>query len=291
MPLLPLVALAYVLWPAPFAPPAWADDYDVTARPPETLPPGTVIGTAAPDGWSHLVIKSLPRVRPGEEAKVPPLARSLTVRMTRWMFTAFVADVRPVRHGRHTRYHLRAVALGLGTTVNGQDVVVTPQTAKQHGVELDWITRQILDRGYATQSLATIVVHGPTFALMDTPVWFRCGTKNRLVRFRYALLVDAPTGRLDVLVWLLDPEGGCGGTAEAAVLFPDQIDEAELVADPQGFDALGIANEATFGVDRLPAHRAKITLPAGVWQLATRTRFTPEQAHELESGLRQLGLP
>jgi len=291
VPLLPLVALAYVLWPAPFAPPAWADDYDVTARPPETLPPGTVIGTAAPDGWSHLVIKSLPRVRPGEEAKVPPLARSLTVRMTRWMFTAFVADVRPVRHGRHTRYHLRAVALGLGTTVNGQDVVVTPQTAKQHGVELDWITRQILDRGYATQSLATIVVHGPTFALMDTPVWFRCGTKNRLVRFRYALLVDAPTGRLDVLVWLLDPEGGCGGTAEAAVLFPDQIDEAELVADPQGFDALGIANEATFGVDRLPAHRAKITLPAGVWQLATRTRFTPEQAHELESGLRQLGLP
>ena len=120
------VAVWY-LWPA--SPPAWADDYDVTARPPETIPPGTVIGTT-PDGWSHLVIKSLPRVRPGDEQKVPPIARSQTIEMTRWMFAAFVADVRPDTRGSETRHHLRAVAvLGLGTSVNGRDVVITPETA------------------------------------------------------------------------------------------------------------------------------------------------------------------
>src|SRR5262249_14142356 len=81
----------------------------------------------------HLVIKSRPRVRPGEEKNIPATARSLTVRMSQWMVTSFVADVRPETRGHETRYHLRAVALGLGTNVGGRDVVITPGTAEDHG--------------------------------------------------------------------------------------------------------------------------------------------------------------
>jgi hypothetical protein len=39
-------------------PPAWADDYDVTAAEPERIAPGTVVERGPPAGWSHLVIKS-----------------------------------------------------------------------------------------------------------------------------------------------------------------------------------------------------------------------------------------
>jgi hypothetical protein len=278
---------SWYLWPSAAPAPVWASEYDLAAKAPEALPSGTVVGSSPPEGWSHLVIKSLPRVRPGEEAKIPRLARSETVEMTRWMFTVFVADVRPETRGHETRHHLRAIALGLGTSVNGRDVVITPEGAKAEGVELGWITRQIITKGYETQRLAVIVIHGPTFALMDTPVWFRCGAVNKLIRYRYALLVDDHTGQLDVLLWGLDPTGDCSGASSAVLLKPNNIDEAELVPDPKGFNLAGIASDSTFGVDALPRLSTPLPLPSELRELSEKTKFTAEEARELERGLRE----
>ncbi|MBA4189745.1 MAG: hypothetical protein C0467_17300 [Planctomycetaceae bacterium] len=279
---------AWYLWPTETPAPVWAADYDLTTRSPEALSPGTVVSTTAPAGWSHLVIKSLPRIRPGQESKIPPLARSQTVRMTRWMFTVFAADVRPETRSGETRHHLRSIALGLGTSVGGRDMVITPETAKEHGVHLDWITRQILTKGYQTQRLAVIVIQGPTFALMDTPVWFRCGESNRLIRYRYALLVDSATGHLDVLLWPLDTSGKCPDPGTAVRLNANNLDEAELVPDPKGFDVLGIASDSTFGVDRLPTKSVPFPLPPELHPLASQTKFTPDEARNLETHLREL---
>jgi hypothetical protein len=238
---------------------------------------------AATDGWTHLVIKSLPRVRPSERSKVD----ALTVRMTAWLFTAFAADVRPETQGVHTRHTLRRVALGLGTEINGRHTVLDVPTAKAHGVELNWITETILSKAHEAQALATVVVHGPTMGLVDTAVWFRCGAANQLVRFRYALLVDADSGRLDVLLWALAPPD-CRDPAEAVWLNPNQIDPAELIPDKKQFSLVGIPSEAAFGVDRLPPHRAKASLAPDLLPLATRTKFTPDDARALEAGLRRL---
>jgi hypothetical protein len=273
-------------------PPAWANDYDLTAKPPEAIAPGTVVDRSAPAGWSHLVIKSLPRVRPSEVGRVPNnivVGRDGTVRMASWMFTVFTADVVPEHRGEHTRYRLRAIGLGLGTNVNGRDVVVTPETAKQFGLELDWIGKEILTTGYRVQGQARVVVHGPSFALLDTPVWFRCDPTHRLVRYRYALLVDASTGRLDVLLWRLGGDGGeCADLGSVVHLTADTIDEAELVPDPAEFNALGIPSEAAFAVDKLPVHLLKAALPPELLAPAGKTRFTPDEARALEEGLRQL---
>jgi hypothetical protein len=283
--------IVWAVWPKRLPPPAWAGDYDVTARPPEAIAPGTVIERSAPPGWSHLVIKSLPRVRPSERAKL----LSPVVENAAWMFTAFVADVRPVEQpGSGPKYRLRAIALGLGgASADGRDVIVTPETAKEHGVKLGWITHKILTKGYETQREAKVVVQGPvqgpTFGLVDTPVWFRCGEHNRLIRFRYALLVDELSGRLDVVVWAFDPQGGCVDPASAVVLAPNTIDEAELIPDLSKFaGGLTVAEDA-FGVDRLPPHRARLLLPEAIRSLAIQTKeFTPDDAHTLEAELRRL---
>ena len=233
--------VAWQLWPTSLVPPEWANQYDVNARPPATIPAGTVVGSGPPEGWSHLVLKSLPRVRPREESKIPALWRSRTVRMSRWMFTAFVADIRPETRGGETRYHLGKVALGLGTSINGRDVIITPKTAKDHGVELDrLITEPMLTKGYETQKLAMTVAHGDTFAVVDTPVWFRCGQQNRLIRFRFGLLVDAATGG-SMLVWVLDPKAWRRGVA--VLLNPSQINEAELIPTPTA--STGLASRTT----------------------------------------------
>ena len=223
-------------------------------------------------------------MRPEHREKV----NALTVRMTSWMFAAFIADVQPAKQEGATRYRLRAVALGLATSANGQDTNITPETAAQHGIQLNLITRPILTNGYEIQRLAVVVVHGPTLALVNTPVWYRCGEKNRLIRFRYALLVDGSTGRLDVLVWALDSEDACGGSSLEVVLAPDTIDEAELVPDLSKFTAGLTTAEDGFGVDRLPPHRTRLLLTPDVRDLAAKTRFTPDEPRELEAGLRRL---
>ena len=240
------------------APAAWADDYDVAATAPETIAPGTVVENGPPRGWSHLVIKSLPRVKSSEIPRVPtPLGlgfgRDQVVRQVSWMFTVFTADVVPEQHGSHTRYRLRAIGLGLGATVNGRDTVLTSATAEQFGLTLKFYEKMTLDTGYEIQQQSRVVVHGSSFALVDTPVTFRCGDKNRMVRFRYAMLVDAHTGRLDVFCWQIGAEGGeCANLSRAVLLAPNTIDKAELLVDLSGFDKNSIPNELAFGWTTCP---------------------------------------
>ena len=91
--------MARVGCPADPAPPVeWVAEYDTSAKPPDRLAPGTVVGSSAPAGWSHLVIK-----RPAARAiltrsrccgKRFPFAAGEGIRLTTWMFTAFTADVR-----------------------------------------------------------------------------------------------------------------------------------------------------------------------------------------------------
>ncbi|MCI0705048.1 MAG: hypothetical protein L0241_28645 [Planctomycetia bacterium] len=273
-------------------PPAWANEYDVTVRSPEMIAPGAVVESSAPAGWSHLVIKSLPRVRASEVSRVPSpfgLGREYTVRMASWMFTAFAADVVPERQGEHTRFRLRAIGLGLGTKINARDTIITPETASTFGKSLDLIEKEILTTGYKVQSQARVVVHGPSFALLDTPVCFRCSDKHRLVRYRYALLVEAPTGRLDVLLWRLGGEGGeCADLTSAVYLAPNTVDESELIPDESEFNIVGGASDLAFAVDRLPKHLLQVALPEEIVSLAEKTRFTADQARDLEDGLRQL---
>jgi hypothetical protein len=260
--------------------------YELTARPPEIIASGTVIDRTAPKGWSHLIIKGLPRLRAGEGAVFPLLTRSETVRMASWMCTAFVADVATDGPDRSAR--LRAVGLGLGTSVHGRDTIVTASTAKQFGAHLGVFGGEILTKAYEIQAKAVMPIRGPSLGLLDTPVWFRCGHENRLVRYRYALLVDPSTGRLDVLLWSLGADGGqCSELSEIVQVAANTIDEAELVIDRQKVNALGIPADDAFAVDRLPPGR-RLKFPVDLRSLAAQTRFTQDDAHRLELRLRTL---
>jgi hypothetical protein len=278
--------LAWALWPGPPAPVSWVNEYDVASEPPELLPPGTVVGQTAPPGWSHLIVKSHPRIAPAERPKVS----DLTARMATLLFTAFAADVRPSPDGRPPRHRLRAVGIGLGNRIDGRDTILTPDTAGRFGADLDWIGRAILSTGCERQKQSVVVFRGPTMALVDTPVHFRCPDRHRLIMFRYALLVDEPTGRLDPLVWLFDPtgRGGCAGERVVMELLPpDLVNEPELYVDLNEF-TLGVPAEPAFAVDRLPPGRVQIPMPSGLRPLAEQTRYSPEEAARLEGELRKL---
>jgi hypothetical protein len=271
----------WAAWPASSSSrPTWTAEYDVSSRPPEAIPPGTIIDRGAPAGWSHLVVKSLPRVRESERPKI----RATTAKYAEWMFTAFVADVR-AEGGRN---RICNVALGLGCEVEGQHTIITPESGAECGVELGWITRSILSTAYERQQKSSMVVfQGPTAWLVDTPVWFHRNGKHTLHRFRYLLLADGPGGPLDVVVWTVGPNGELDDPPTAVRLKPNTIDEAELVVDKSEF-MLGVPSEAAFAVDRLPPGRPIGELPAELRPLAGQSRFTADEAAALEAGIRRI---
>lgn len=282
-------ALVWALLPPPA--PEWNTDYDTSAKPPDAIAPGTLVERGPPAGWSHLVIKSLPRVRAGEVPKLPrnPLvSREKLVEMTAWMFTAFAADVVREEQGGRSRYKLRAIGLGLGASANGRDTVFTADTAAQFGIELDFIRKEVITTSYRVQDRARVLALGPSFAVLDTPVTYRCGDRNRMIRFRYALLADTKTGALDVLCWRVGDEPEHSDLTRAVLLPPNLVDEPELVADPKGFSLAGIPGELAFGVDALPPHRLEVPLPEALRALAGANRFSAAEARELEAKLRDL---
>lgn len=271
--------------------PTWLNDYDLSVTQPEPIAPGTVVEDTPPAGWSHLIIKSLPRVKPSEIAKLPTnpfVGRDGLVRQVSWMFTVFTADVVKEQQAGHSRYRLRAIGLGLGANVHGRDTVLTVESAERLGIKLDPIQAITLTTGYRVQQQSRVVVLGPTFAVVDTPVTFRCGERNYALRFRYALLVHPHTGTMEVLAWRLGLENGqCADLTRAVLLHPNTIDEAELVPDLNEFP-LGIPNERAFGVEELPPHRLEVTIPEPIRELAGQTRFTADEAFRLETALRKL---
>jgi hypothetical protein len=273
-------ALAWRFWPSTPAP-DWSALYDVRSEPLVLLDAGTVVGTAGPDGWSHLLVKSHPRIHPDDRPRV----NSLVARKASFLFTALVADVRP----DGGRWGLRAVGVGLGTRVNGADVILAPD--RPFGADLDFIDRAILAAGYERQRQGRLVVRSPAFALADAPVHFRTPDGvHRLVAFRYALLVDEPTGRLDALVWWHDPTGAydrAGEAIEVVSLPKDLVQEPLLHVDTDQF-TLGIPSESAFAVDRLPDHVGRFVAPDDLRPLLLRSRYSPEEARRVETALRGL---
>ena len=114
--------------------------------------------------------------------------------------------------------------------------------------------------------------------------------KHQLVRFRYALLVDTATGRLDTLVWMVGPDGRLAEKPEIGWLRPDTVDHAELVVDRDQIEG-GIPKfgaDGALAVEGLPPVREKSPLPAEIRGLAAQTRFTAPEARALEAALRKL---
>jgi hypothetical protein len=249
---------------------------DVTVRPLERIPAGTVIGNDAPTGWTHLLLKSHPRPGAGDVAQVS----ADHLQLAGLLFTALVAEVRQ-EGGRH---RLARVAVGLGTRVGGKDVIITPQTQQSLGANLGLLARMVLAR--ADEKLAGVVsvARSPSLAVFDAPNLMLRGGRHRPMVLRYAVLLEPTTGRLDTLVWLLDPEEG--SSAEAAEwLPPAKVDEGVLHVDGREF-TLGFPNERSFALCRLPAGQRRLTFPEPLRALACQPRLSEALAVDLEARLR-----
>ncbi len=254
--------------------------HDVSGRSLDLIPAGTVIGSDAPRGWSHLLLKSRPRAAAGDVGKLS----EDSIRLAGLLFTALAADVRADRD----RYRLERVAVGMGTRIGEEDVIVTPQTQRQLGADLGFVAGIVLSTAHDRLGEIKIVARAPAFALFDAPNLMLRGDRHRPVVLRYAVLVEETTGKLDTLLWLLDKDdsgGHAGPVGPMEWLPPNKIEDCVLHVDGREF-TLGNPTEKAFAMSRLPQGQKQIDFPASIRAAAAGQKMTAETAGALEAGLR-----
>ncbi|MGH7225356.1 MAG: hypothetical protein ACRELF_19210 [Gemmataceae bacterium] len=260
--------------------------YDVTLRRLEPIPPGTVIDKKAPKGWSNLIIKSYSRPDAGDVKQLSFTAS----RLTRLLFTAILADVKPDKDGSDGKhYKLARVAVGLGTRIGDKDTVITPDTQKRLGAGLGLLARVVLRTAQEKLGEITIVARSATFLVFDSPSLMVVDGKHKSIVLRYAVLVEERSGRLDTLVWALSREDGgkySGPIGAIEWLAPNLTDDCVLHVDGNEF-SLGQPTEKAFAITELPKGRKEIKVGDDLKPLVARPRFSTATAAELETKLRE----
>jgi hypothetical protein len=245
------------------------------------LAPGTKVDETLPPGWSHLVIKSVPRLASGDLDSLPGMATS-----TATLFRATVlVDVRPVGEGANRHFVLRRVGVGLCVPSRGHDTVVLSQTVASQGIELGMVGRTVLDRAEQELRRGRLVARTPTFALFSTPAVMQVGNGHREILLRYALLVDSASGALQTLVWAIDLDPARRVAAKTMVLMnPSLVYDCGLDVSAQRL--LGaVPINWSFAMRGLPTGQPRPMSPQlQAWSV--RDVRTPLEADELEGTLR-----
>lgn len=166
------------------------------------LAPAMRIRDKAPEGWTHLVIKSIPGLESGDLDTLPDFATK-----TATMFhTTMVADVQPM--GLDRQFVLTRVGLGICVPARDgskDDVVVTSDRMEAMSIKLSTVEQMVLEAAEAELAESRIIAFTSTFALLRSPSMLLVQGKHRKVDLYYAFCVDSTTGKLRVGAWSMWP--------------------------------------------------------------------------------------
>jgi hypothetical protein len=182
--------------------------------------PGTRVKDEPPRGWSHLVLKSIPRLESGDLDTLPSFA-SATATLFR---SVILADVRP-GPGGGAPYRLARVGLGLCVPAGGVDTVVIPDRAGEAPFALGMIERTVLDRAHAELKKARLVARAERFAVLASPSELRVEGRHEHVWLFYAFVTNPADGKIDVIVWTTTADPARKALLSSLTLLPPRLIE------------------------------------------------------------------
>jgi hypothetical protein len=252
------------------------------------LTAATRIGDAPPQGWNHLVIKSIPRLASGDYRDLPDFAHR-TATMFR---TVLLADVQPL--GLDKQFVLARVGLAMCVPARDgtkDDVVVSSDRLDSLGMKLSTVEEMVLGAAETELAESRIIAFTSTFALLRSPATMVVGGKHHKVDLYYAFCVDPTTGRLRVGAWSMWP----GDRAQPPP--PFVIDVAsktrfDCTIDVQAKRVLGtVPYSYSFAMRKLPdGHQIPIrgNKPLGEKIVAITRHPTDVKSEEFERMLRTI---
>jgi hypothetical protein len=241
------------------------------------IAPGLEIDQGPPTGWSHLILKSIPKLASGDLGSLPSSARTTATRFR----TAILADVVPVG----SSYALAKIGIGLCVPHRGRDTVVTTASLGPTGVDLGTVDRLVLGAAEKEMARGRLAARTPTFALLRSPVMLRVGPAHRNGWLSYAFLVDPASGSLRTLTWWFDADPAARRTVEQAIaLRPSLVFDCGL--DVAAGRILGTVPVSwSFAMGALPPG-TPVQIPSSVQPLMANGSLSPAEVDALERGLR-----
>ncbi len=239
------------------------------------LKPGLKLAKKPPKGWSHLVIKSLPRLASGDQSTLPA-GSSKTATLFR---SVLLANVKPV-DADEKDFELTQIGVGLCVPYpqdEDQDIVVSADQLDALGLNLTMVQKVVLDTAEAEMAEGRIVARTPTFALFRSPVTVvDTANKHRKVNLNYAFCVERTTGRLRIGVWTMRPESESQQAPATMVkLASDPIFKCEL--DVRAKRILGtVPYSWSFAMRTLPPGKELRVPPAAGALMVETTRHPAE---------------
>jgi hypothetical protein len=239
------------------------------------LKPGEKIGKKPPEKWSHLVLKSLPRLTTGDQSSLPA-GSSKTAALFR---NVILANVKPVDLNEKD-FELTQIGLGICVPYpqdESQDIVVSADQLDALGLDLTMVQKVVLDTAEAELAEGKIIARTPTFALFRSPVTMvDTAGKHRKVNIHYAFCVERTTGHLRVGVWTMRSGSGQQAPATMVRLASDPIFKCEL--DVRAYRILGtVPYSWSFAMRSLPPGK-ELRVPPALGALIVETTRHPADA-------------
>ncbi len=286
--LLAALGATCVVAEGPAAPPATSavapgHRYELDTIPIDRIAPGTVVGSTPPRGWTHLVIKSRPHLSEKDQSELHGIVVKLATLLSTNLAARVVFDDRAaVPH-----YYLAKLGLGFSTRMNQRDAIVSSQGSTEQDPGLGVVGKLFLSQMERQYENLRFTVRSRTLAVVDFLGVQQRGSGHGEVKLRYAVVVDHRTGRLETLLWLLEPAGPQAWRLQATHchwLEPNTVEDYLLHVDPAEFTA-GIPSTRAFAIVNWPPGR-KLTLGETLSKLAVLGAYTQESAAALEIELR-----
>jgi len=247
------------------------------------------VGDSAPTGWSHLVIKSIPRLASGDRDSLPSSASKTATQFR----TVVLADVQPL--GLSQEFILSRVGIGMCVPARDgpdEDIVVSSDRLQSLSIRLSTIEQLVLDVAESELAEARIIARTSTFALLRTPAMLVVAGKHRKVDLYYALCVERTTGRLSVGVWSMWP-GPIEQPPPPAMIVLAPKTRFDCAVDVRARRLFGtIPVSWSFAMRGLPPGRS-VRVPAALGQQVVATIRHPAEveAEDLERMLRKVLFP
>jgi hypothetical protein len=252
----------------------------------DRIPPGTLIGEQAPDGWTHLISIAKPRLGSGDVDALPSMAAELAE-------TFSLVILARVGKDDDNTFMLEKVALGNAMEIAGNMTVVNSQSQDELGANLGFLGKRVLKSSEDMLAEVRMVARYRNLVVFDTPALLLVGDRHRSLWIRNVVWISPENGALGSVLWAMQGNSNIGYS-----LVPDKKYIVQLPANLREDRVLNVDKDhITFGIPSMDAIAmaelppgTKYPFPPSFEQIATINDFTPENmqsfAAELSNALR-----
>lgn len=240
------------------------------------IPPGTVVGDAAPEGWTHLVIKTKTRIGSGDVEAVNPRALDLIS----FLSTALLARVGQRETDGAQRYYLQELGYGYAVDIDGPDTIISSDTHKELGANLGVWKGIAVSKAEERLPEMLVVARGDTFAIYDCTTYLRRNNANQQVTIRQVLLVDPTTGDFHAAAWAIamDGEGVYQSLATKAFALPPNFVVTTVMHVDASHVYVGIPTEAALASSNFGEGMTELPVASEAADLLAKQKLTPADA-------------